>query len=61
LAFGANFISSRIRIHIRNADPDPGDKFNADPDTEYGSGSETLLLTKGMKIALKVRPALHQG
>jgi hypothetical protein len=36
LAFGANFISSWIRIQIRiwNADPDPGDKFNADPDTD---------------------------
>ncbi len=41
LAFGANFISSWIRIRIRiwNADSDPGDKFNADP---CGSGSETL-------------------
>jgi hypothetical protein len=39
LAFGANFISSWIRIHIWNADPDPGNKFNADP---CGSGSETL-------------------
>jgi hypothetical protein len=38
--FGANFISCWIRIRIRNADPDPGDKFNADP---CGSGSETLL------------------
>jgi hypothetical protein len=32
LAFGANFISSRIRIRIRNADPDPGYKSNADPE-----------------------------
>jgi hypothetical protein len=40
LAFGANFISSWIRIRIWNADPDPGDKFNADP---YGSGSQTLV------------------
>jgi hypothetical protein len=32
LAFGANFISSWIRIRIWN--PDPGDKFNADPDTD---------------------------
>jgi hypothetical protein len=32
LAFGANFISSWIRIRIWNADP--GDKFNADPDTD---------------------------
>jgi hypothetical protein len=42
LAFGANFISSWIRIRIRNADPDPGDKSNADT---CGSGSETLLRT----------------
>jgi hypothetical protein len=41
LAFGANFISCWIRIRIRNADPDPGDKSNADP-CGYGSGSETL-------------------
>jgi hypothetical protein len=34
LAFGANFISSWIRIRIWNADPDPGDKFNADPDMD---------------------------
>jgi hypothetical protein len=40
LAFWANFTSCWIRIRIRNADPDPGDKFNADP---CGSGSETLL------------------
>ncbi len=33
LAFGANFISCWNRIRIRNADPDPGDKSNADPDT----------------------------
>jgi hypothetical protein len=39
LAFGANFFSCWILIRIRNADPDPGDKFNADP---CGSGSETL-------------------
>jgi hypothetical protein len=39
--FGANFISSWIRIRIWNADPDPGDKFNADP-CGSGSGSETL-------------------
>ncbi len=31
LAFRANFISSWIRIRIRNADPDPGNKSNADP------------------------------
>jgi hypothetical protein len=37
LAFEANFISSWIRIRVRNADPDPGDKSNADP-----CGSETL-------------------
>jgi hypothetical protein len=37
LAFGANFISSWIRIRIRiwNADPDPGEKFNADPDPKH--------------------------
>jgi hypothetical protein len=35
LAFGANFISSWIRIRIRNADPDPGDKLNADPDPKH--------------------------
>jgi hypothetical protein len=40
--FWRNFISSWIRIRIWNADPDPGDKFNADP---CGSGSETLLET----------------
>ncbi len=40
MAFGANVISSWIRISIWNADPDPGDKFNADP---CGSGSETLV------------------
>jgi hypothetical protein len=36
LAFGANFTSCwiRIRIRIPNAYPDPGDKFNADPDTD---------------------------
>jgi hypothetical protein len=34
LAFGANFISSWIRIRIRNADPDPGDKFNPDTDPD---------------------------
>jgi hypothetical protein len=34
LAFGANFISSWIRIRIWNADPDPGDKFNPDTDTD---------------------------
>jgi hypothetical protein len=33
--FGANFISSWIRIRIWNADPDPGDKFNADPDPKH--------------------------
>ncbi len=33
--FGANFISSRIRIRIWNADPDPGDKFNTDPDPKH--------------------------
>jgi hypothetical protein len=32
LAFGAYFISCWIRIRIRNADPDPGDKSNADPE-----------------------------
>ncbi len=32
LAFGANFISCRIRICIPNVDPDPGDKSNTDPD-----------------------------
>jgi hypothetical protein len=31
LAFGANFISSWMRICIQNADPDPRDKSNADP------------------------------
>ncbi len=41
MAFGANFISSWIRIRIWNADPDPGDKFNADP-CGSGYGSETL-------------------
>jgi hypothetical protein len=35
LAFGANFISCWIRIRIRNADQDPGDKFNADPDPKH--------------------------
>jgi hypothetical protein len=40
LAFGAKFISCWIRIRIRNADPDPGYKSNADP---CGSGYETLL------------------
>jgi hypothetical protein len=35
LAFGDNFISCWIRIRIWNADPDPGDKFNADPDPEH--------------------------
>jgi hypothetical protein len=30
--FWSYFISSWIRIRIRTADPDPGDKFNADPD-----------------------------
>jgi hypothetical protein len=35
LAFGANFISSWILIRIRNADPDPGDKSNADPDPKH--------------------------
>ncbi len=34
LVFGAKFISCWIRICIRNADPDPGDKSNADPDTD---------------------------
>jgi hypothetical protein len=38
LAFGASFISCWIRISFRNADPDPGDKSNAD---SCGSGSET--------------------
>jgi hypothetical protein len=33
LAFGANFISSWTRN--RNADPDPGDKLNADPDPKH--------------------------
>jgi hypothetical protein len=32
------FISSWIRIRIRNVDPDPGDKSNVDP---CGYGSET--------------------
>jgi hypothetical protein len=42
--FGAHFISCWIRIRIRNADPDPGGKFNADPcGSGYGSGSETLV------------------
>jgi hypothetical protein len=44
LAFGANFISCWIRIRIRNADPDSGDKSNAVP-CGAGSGSETLPLT----------------
>ncbi len=44
MAFGANFISSWIRIRIRNADPDPGDKFNADP-----CGSGTLPETVPLK------------
>jgi hypothetical protein len=35
LAFGANFTSCWIRIRIRNADPEPGDKFNADPDPKH--------------------------
>jgi hypothetical protein len=37
LAFGASFISSWIRIRIRiwNTDPDPGDKFNPDPDPKH--------------------------
>ncbi len=35
LAFGANFISSWIRIRIPNADPDSGDKSNADPDPKH--------------------------
>jgi hypothetical protein len=35
LAYGANFISSWIRIRFRNADPDPGDKLNADPDPKH--------------------------
>jgi hypothetical protein len=43
LAFGAHFISCWIRIRIRNADPDPGGKFNADP-SGSGSGSETLVV-----------------
>jgi hypothetical protein len=34
LAFGANFFSCWIRIRIWNADPDPGDEFDADPDTD---------------------------
>jgi hypothetical protein len=34
LAFGANFISGWIWIRTWNADPDPVDKFNADPDTD---------------------------
>jgi hypothetical protein len=48
LAFGANLISSWIRIRIRNADP--GDKSNQDPcgsgrQIECGSVSETLHIT----------------
>ncbi len=35
LAFGANFISSWIRIRIWNVDPDPGVKFHADPDPKH--------------------------
>jgi hypothetical protein len=34
-AFGANVISSWIRIRIRNADPDPGDKSDANPDPKH--------------------------
>ena len=34
--------SSRIRIHILKADPDSGEKMNADP---YGSGSTALVFT----------------
>jgi hypothetical protein len=40
LAFGVNFTSSLIRIRIRNADPDPGEKSNADP---CGSGTLAAL------------------
>jgi hypothetical protein len=56
LVFGANFISSWIRIRIWNADPDPGDKFNADP---CGSGSETLVASgKENSFALiKIAPS----
>ncbi len=36
-AFGTKFISSWIRIRIRNADPDSGDKSNADPDPKHCS------------------------
>jgi hypothetical protein len=31
-------MSSWIRIRIRNADPDPGDKLNADPDPKHWPG-----------------------
>ncbi len=60
MAFGANFISSWIRIRIRNADPDPGDKSNADP---CGSGSETLLSMSpefGHKLLLRLCPSLRR-
>jgi hypothetical protein len=56
LAFGASFISSWIRIRIRNADP--GDKSNADP---YGSGSETLPQTKKKQKANLGKELIYLG
>ncbi len=44
LAFGANSISCWIRIRIRNADPDPGDKSNADPYPKHWSRSASAPL-----------------
>jgi hypothetical protein len=46
LAFGANFISSWIRIRIWNADPDPRDKFNpdTDPDPKHWSAEPYYFL-----------------
>jgi hypothetical protein len=44
LAFGANFIGCWIRIRIRNADPDPGDKSNADSDPKHWAWGHTAYL-----------------
>jgi hypothetical protein len=57
LAFGGNFISCWIRIRIRNADPDPGDKSNADP---CGSGSETLIVIKRKLVMLILRIVVNE-